>query len=53
MPLMDVEALDLAQLPMKLVSEDLISKHKALPLFKRGNRLFVGIADPHKSASAR
>ncbi|MEP7044258.1 MAG: type IV-A pilus assembly ATPase PilB [Dokdonella sp.] len=46
MPLLDVESLDLAQLPMKLVREDLISKHKALPLFKRGNRLFVGIADP-------
>jgi type IV pilus assembly protein PilB len=46
MPLIDVEALDLNQLPMKLVREDLITKHKALPLFKRGNRLFVGISDP-------
>ncbi|HEY0230991.1 MAG TPA: type IV-A pilus assembly ATPase PilB, partial [Dokdonella sp.] len=46
MPLLDVEALDLAQLPMKLVREDLINKHKALPLFKRGNRLFVGVSDP-------
>jgi len=46
MPLLDVNALDLAQLPLNIVREDLISKHKALPLFKRGNRLFVGIADP-------
>jgi type IV pilus assembly protein PilB len=46
MPLLDIEALDLAQLPMKLVREDLITKHKALPLFKRGNRLFVGVSDP-------
>ncbi|WP_419483165.1 type IV-A pilus assembly ATPase PilB [Dokdonella sp.] len=46
MPLVDVEALDFAQLPMNLVREDLINKHKALPLFKRGNRLFVGISDP-------
>jgi len=46
MPLLDVEALDLSQLPMKLVREDLITKHKALPLFKRGNRLFVGVSDP-------
>jgi len=46
MPLLDIEALDLAQLPMSLVREDLISKHKALPLFKRGNRLFIGVADP-------
>ncbi len=46
MPLMDVTALDLSASPMKLVKEELISKHKVLPLFKRGNRLFVGVADP-------
>ena len=46
MPLLDIEALDLSQLPMKLVREDLITKHKALPLFKRGNRLFLGVSDP-------
>ena len=45
-PLFDVTALDLAQIPIKLVKEELINKHKALPLFKRGNRLFVGVSDP-------
>ncbi|WP_092406620.1 type IV-A pilus assembly ATPase PilB [Dokdonella immobilis] len=45
-PLFDVTALDLSQIPIKLVKEELISKHKALPLFKRGNRLFVGVSDP-------
>jgi type IV pilus assembly protein PilB len=45
-PLFDAEALDLSQAPIKLVSEKLITQHKALPLFKRGNRLFVGLADP-------
>ena len=45
-PLFDVEALDLTQIPIKLVSEELITRHKALPLFKRGNRLFVGLSDP-------
>ena len=45
-PLFDAEALDLTQAPIKLVSEKLITQHKALPLFKRGNRLFVGLADP-------
>ncbi|WP_440223486.1 type IV-A pilus assembly ATPase PilB [Dokdonella sp. MW10] len=45
-PLFDVTALDLAQIPIKLVKEELIAKHKALPLFKRGNRLFVGVSDP-------
>ena len=46
LPLMDVTALDLSTAPMSLVKEELISKHKALPLFKRGKRLFVGVADP-------
>ncbi|WP_291192269.1 type IV-A pilus assembly ATPase PilB [Dokdonella sp.] len=46
MPLLDIEALDLVQLPMTVVREDLITRHKALPLFKRGNRLFVGVSDP-------
>ena len=45
-PLYDVVAIDFSQLPMKLVSEELVTKHRALPLFKRGNRLFVGLADP-------
>ncbi len=45
-PLFDVTSLDLSQIPIKLVKEELINKHKALPLFKRGNRLFVGVSDP-------
>jgi type IV pilus assembly protein PilB len=45
-PLLDAESLDITQLPMRLVSEELIVQHRALPLFKRGNRLFVGVADP-------
>ncbi len=45
-PLFDVRALDLRVAPIKLVDEKLIQQHKALPLFKRGNRLFVGITDP-------
>ena len=46
MPLFDSAALDLNQAATKLVSEELITKHQALPLFKRGNRLFVGVSDP-------
>ncbi len=46
MPLFDASALDVAQSAVKLVDEELIQKNQALPLFKRGNRLFVAIADP-------
>ncbi|VAX05144.1 Type IV fimbrial assembly, ATPase PilB, partial [hydrothermal vent metagenome] len=30
----------------KLVDEKLVRRHHALPLFKRGNRLFVAVSDP-------
>jgi len=49
MPMLDVSALNPATMPMDLISEALISKHQALPLFRRGKRLFVGIADPMQS----
>jgi type IV pilus assembly protein PilB len=45
-PLFDVAALDPNQSAIKLVDEELIRKHSVLPLFKRGNKLFIGIADP-------
>lgn len=45
-PLFDAGAMDLSQAAVKSVSEELVQKHGILPLFKRGNRLFVGISDP-------
>ncbi len=45
-PFFDLDAIDISSLPIKLVSEKLIRQHHALPLFKRGNRLFVATADP-------
>ena len=49
MPLMDIGAMVPGNMPLDLVTEALIAKHQALPLFKRGKRLFVGIADPMQS----
>ncbi|GAA5071056.1 type IV-A pilus assembly ATPase PilB [Lysobacter panacisoli] len=48
-PLLDAAAFDPAQSAIKLVNEALIRKHTVLPLYKRGNRLFIGIADPANS----
>ncbi|WP_455423541.1 type IV-A pilus assembly ATPase PilB [Agrilutibacter solisilvae] len=45
-PLFDASVLDPNQSAIKLVSEELVRKHNVLPMFKRGNRLFVGLADP-------
>ncbi len=50
-PLFDANALDLTQAATKLVSEELILKHSVLPLFKRGNKLFVGISDPTNTSA--
>ncbi|MBD8524196.1 type IV-A pilus assembly ATPase PilB [Pseudomarimonas arenosa] len=45
-PIFDAACLDITQSAAKLVDQKLIDQHKALPLFKRGNRLYVGISDP-------
>jgi len=45
-PLLDMEAIDPTELPSSLVQEKLIRKHHAIPLFKRGNRLFLAVSDP-------
>lgn len=45
-PVMDLDAFDPELIPSDLVSNDLIEKHRVLPLFKRGNRLFVAQIDP-------
>lgn len=45
-PLFDLDAIDYELLPKNVVEEKLIIKHHALPLFKRGKRLFVAVSDP-------
>jgi type IV pilus assembly protein PilB len=46
MPLFDLAALDTENVPKDLVDEKLIRSNKAMRVLKRGNRLFVAIADP-------
>lgn len=45
-PLFDLDALLKDAIPQKLVDEKLIRKHQALPIMKRGTRLFLAVADP-------
>jgi type IV pilus assembly protein PilB len=45
-PAVDLDAMDLAQAPFKDVEAQLIEKHHALPLYKRGRKLFVAVSDP-------
>jgi len=46
LPLLNLDAFDLEQIPKELVDEKLIQKHHALPLYKRGNRLYIAISNP-------
>ncbi|MDH4556547.1 type IV-A pilus assembly ATPase PilB [Pseudomonas sp. BN417] len=43
---LDLSCIDKEAQPRELVSEKLIRQHRALPLWRRGNKLFVGISDP-------
>ncbi len=45
-PLLDLSAFDPAIFPRDLVDAKLIRNHHALPLFRRGNRLYVALSDP-------
>ncbi len=45
-PVFDLSTLDLESVPRQLIDEKLVRQHNALPIFKRGNRLFVAISDP-------
>ncbi|MFD0321802.1 type IV-A pilus assembly ATPase PilB [Lysobacter gummosus] len=50
-PLFDPAAMDPGQSAIRSISEELIRKHNALPLFKRGNKLFIGLSDPTNTAA--
>ncbi|MCK5663802.1 MAG: Flp pilus assembly complex ATPase component TadA, partial [Thiotrichaceae bacterium] len=50
-PLLDINAIEIESSAVNIIKENLIAKHYALPLFKRGTRLFIGIADPTNIAA--
>jgi type IV pilus assembly protein PilB len=45
-PLLNLDAVELDLDVVRAVDAKLISKHRVLPLVKRGQRLFLGISDP-------
>lgn len=45
-PLLDITALDPDAIPKDLIDEKLIRSNHAIPVFHRGNRLFVAVSDP-------
>src|SRR6185312_6395757 len=45
-PILDLDALALDLDAVRTVSDKLLAKHRVLPLYRRGKRLFLGVADP-------
>ncbi|QLE87208.1 type IV-A pilus assembly ATPase PilB [Shewanella sp. Scap07] len=50
-PLLDLDEFDVQSIPEDFLNKKLIEKHKCLPLFKRGNRLYIGTSDPTNIAA--
>ena len=45
-PLLDLDAIEPDFDVVQLVSENLLNRHRVLPLMQRGKRLYVGVSDP-------
>jgi type IV pilus assembly protein PilB len=45
-PLLDLDAIDIELETLRAVDQKLLTKHRVLPLVKRGQRLFLGVSDP-------
>ncbi|MDH3916112.1 MAG: type IV-A pilus assembly ATPase PilB [Chromatiales bacterium] len=45
-PIIDLGCLDVDLESVRLVNQGIIEKHRVLPLFTRGRKLFVGLSDP-------
>ncbi len=45
-PLFDLDGLDPDSIPQAAIDEKIVRKYNALPIHKRGNRIFLAISDP-------
>jgi type IV pilus assembly protein PilB len=45
-PVYDVSCHNVELIPADVVDQKLVKKHKALPLYRRGNKIFVALGDP-------
>jgi len=50
LPLLDLAAIDAEQMPLKAVDDKFLQSRRAVPLFQRGNKLYVGMSDPTNRA---
>lgn len=52
-PMLDLDSIDIDTLPKNLVHEKLIRHHSMVPLFYRGNNLYLATEDPSKQSSLK
>ncbi|WIO74870.1 type IV-A pilus assembly ATPase PilB [Porticoccaceae bacterium LTM1] len=45
-PLLDIDSFNIENAPKDIVDAKLIRRHQVLPLYQRGNRLYLAISDP-------
>ncbi|HLX22081.1 MAG TPA: type IV-A pilus assembly ATPase PilB [Usitatibacter sp.] len=45
-PLLDLNAVDIENLPLTLIDSKIVANHRVIALGKRGNRIFVAMSDP-------
>jgi len=45
-PLLDLDSIELDLETLRAVDQNLLSKHRVLPLIKRGQKMFLGLSDP-------
>ena len=45
-PLLDLAAFDLAEIPQKFLNQKLIDKHHVLPIYTQGHTLYIAMSDP-------
>lgn len=46
LPLLSIDSFERSTFPLAMVDAKLMRKHNVLPLFKRGNKLYLGVSDP-------
>jgi len=46
LPLLDLDNIDKEVLPKNLIPEKMVRQNHAIPIYRRGNKLFVAVSDP-------
>ena len=50
-PLLDLAAFDLSEIPQKYLNQKLIEKHHVLPIYTQGHTLYIAMSDPTNVAA--